>query len=76
MKMVCCLIVGRGGKSTRDKGLIFFSSSLNGQEAEKLSKKVRPQWISAISRDGNRSVTKSRLPGGLENKPSEKHDRR
>ena len=39
MKMVFYLIVGRGGKSTRDKGLIFFSSTINGQEAEKLSKK-------------------------------------
>ena len=39
MKMVFCLIVGRGGKSTRDKGLIFFSSTINGLEAEKLSKK-------------------------------------
>ena len=57
MKMVFCLIVGRGGKNTRDKGLIFFPSSINGQEAEKLSKKIRPQWISAVSRDGNRSVT-------------------
>ena len=57
MKMVFCLIVGRGGKSTRDKGLIFFSSTINGQEAEKLSKKMRSLWILAISRDGNRSVT-------------------
>ena len=55
MKMVFCLIVGCGSKSTRDKGLNFSRVpsvvTNQGEEAEKLSKERRSLWISAISRD-------------------------
>ena len=53
--MVLCLIVGRGSKSGRDKGLYFARVpsvvTNQGEEAQQLSEERRSRWISAISRD-------------------------
>ena len=55
MKMVFCLIVSCGSKSTGEKDLKFFQVpsvvTNQGEEAEKLSKERRSLWISAISWD-------------------------
>ena len=53
-KMVFCLIVNCGSRSSREKGLYFARVTVvvtnQGEEGEKISRERRSHWISAISR--------------------------